>query len=106
MLLLFLDLIVDWGKNAGRTEKNQGIDHISIFSYNIAVKCAELGMTVVAGCYDVKSAGALQLIDLFKDTNRVYIVPLDVTKSESVSSIYSFVKELLQKDPELGKISL
>lgn len=81
-------------------------DHIKIFRYNIAVKCADLGMTVVAGCYDVNSVGALQLVDQFKNTNRVYIVPLDVTKSESVSSIYSFVKELLQKDPELGKISL
>ncbi|PSN43891.1 hypothetical protein C0J52_07744 [Blattella germanica] len=72
--------------------------------YSIALYAYKLGLTVVAGCLQVESDGAKQLKE--KCPDRLHIIQLDITNSESVNAAAKWTRELLEKDPNLELKSL
>lgn len=65
-----------------------------LHSHNIARKCYNLNMTVIAACFDTKSEGARQLAADW-DPKRGRIVPLDLRDPESIRNVHREVESVL-----------
>jgi hypothetical protein len=76
----------------------------SVVGFNIAVKCYNLGMTVVAGCLNLKSEGALKLNDLDKEF-RVHLCEIDITMCEKIYQAYKIVSAIIDENEDYGNIS-
>jgi hypothetical protein len=59
-------------------------------------------MSVVACVHNLSSKGALKLKNAFGESNRSHLVKLEVTEDESAVAVEKFVKELLEKNKDLG----
>lgn len=59
--------------------------------YSLAQRTAELGFTVIAGCLDLQSKGALELQDA-----KFIRCKVDVTDLQSVKSAVAFVNDVLE----------
>lgn len=83
--------------------------HLAVFisgcdsglGYSLAIHCHDkLGLTVFAGCLRPDSEGAFRLSR--RESNRMHIIPLDVTKAESISYAQETVTALVNTK-SLGK---
>ena len=70
--------------------------------YNIAVKCYNLGFTVIAGCLNLKSDGAQNLKTVDTDS-RLHLCEIDTTMEEKIYRAYKFVKDVLDERPDYGE---
>lgn len=68
-----------------------GFGHLTALSLNAT------GFTVFAGCYDPNGEGVSRLKKHVSDSSRLHIIPLDVTKDESVSNALKSVESILQQ---------
>lgn len=62
-------------------------------------------MFVVAGCLNLKSDGAMQLAEIC-DPKRVLLIELDLRSKESLSAMLQTVVQLLNNNPQMGKLNL
>lgn len=76
--------------------------HLAVFisgcdsglGYSLAVHCHDkLGLTVFAGCLRPDSEGAYRLSQ--RGSNRMHIIPLDITMEDSVKKARETVEELV-----------
>lgn len=68
----------------------------------MAVKCYNLGMSVVACVLSKNSEGALKLKENF-DKNRFFIQELNLKSSEAISNAYKFVLDLCKNNNKFSK---
>lgn len=74
--------------------------------YSLAIYCHDkLNMSVIACIHQSDSRGATKLREMFSSSKRFHMVQLEVTKSESINRVEQFVRELLDKNKELGKMA-
>lgn len=66
--------------------------------FTMACHCQKIGMTVLAGCYDSQSRGALYLQSL----ENTHSLQLDVTDANSIRSAVVVIDEIL-KNSNVGK---
>lgn len=64
------------------------------FGHALAVKLDGIGFKVYAGCLNVRGEGAQSLKT--KCSNRLHLVPLDVTQSDQISAATQLVKSTLE----------
>lgn len=76
------------------------------FGHLTALQLNSTGFTVFAGCYDPNGEGVSRLKKNVSDSSRLHVIPLDVTKDESVSSAVQTVKTILEKDGSLKLFGL
>lgn len=67
--------------------------------YSLALHCRSLDAAVIAGVLEPDGLGAQDLIK-----NGVNVIPLDVTRSESIAKFGSEVRELISRK-NLGEIA-
>lgn len=70
----------------------------------MAIKCNNLGMSVVACVLNQNSEGALKLKESC-DKNRLIIVELDLKNTETISNAYKFVSDLINNNKKLSKLT-
>lgn len=70
--------------------------------YNMAIKCHNLGMNVIACVLNKNSEGSNSLI---KNYDRLKIMELDLKKSDSILKTHNSVQELLNKNNNLSKFT-
>lgn len=71
----------------------------------MAIKCNNLGMSVVACVLNQNSEGAQKLKENC-DKNRLFIVELDLKSAETISNAYQFVSDVINKNKKLSKRQL
>lgn len=64
------------------------------FGHNLACRLDSMGFKVYAGCLNVQGEGAQELKK--KCSNRLYLLPLDVTKDDQISSAFRLVSSTLE----------
>lgn len=73
--------------------------------YNMAIKCHNLGMNVIACVLNTKSEGANSLLQNYGEL-RLNIIELDLKKSDSILKTHNSVQDLLNKNNNLSKSAL
>lgn len=68
----------------------------------MAVKCKNLGMSVVACVLNKNSEGAIKLKET-SDKTRFFIQELDLKNSETISNAYKSVLDLFNNNKNLSK---
>lgn len=72
--------------------------------YSAAIHChRHLNMAVVACVHDINSKGAKNLKEIFSESNRSYLVELEITEDASVKNLEKFLRDLLGKNKQLGE---
>ena len=65
---------------------------LSGFGNALAKRLDRLGFVVIAGCLDVNGDGAEALRN-WSDTDRIHVVPLDVTNDEQIQKAVEYAQE-------------